>query len=43
MSKMIKGRSSIVLRKEFPHLKEWAVTIYVLQAATTALWALAGT
>ena len=23
LSKMIKGRSSIVPRKEFPHLKEW--------------------
>jgi len=23
ISKMIKGRSSRVLRKEFPHLKEW--------------------
>ena len=25
ISKMIKGRSSRVLRKEFPHLKEWCV------------------
>lgn len=43
ISKMIKGRSSRVLRKEFPHLKEWCMTISGLQAVTTALWVLAGT
>ena len=32
-SKMIKGRSSRVLRKEFPHLKEWC---------GDHLWAMAG-
>jgi len=42
ISKMIKGISSRVLRKEFPCLKEWCVTISGLQAGTMALWVLAG-
>ena len=41
ISNMIKGISSRVLRKEFLHLKEWCCDH--LWAATTALWALAGT
>jgi len=37
ISKMVKGRSSRVLGKEFPYLKEWWMTISGLQAVTTAL------
>ena len=43
ISKMIKGRSSRMLRKEFPHLKKCVVTICGLRVVTTVLWALGGT
>ncbi len=39
---MIKSRSSRVLRKEFPHLKEYCGDHLLAPSCYNALWALAG-
>jgi putative transposase len=43
ISKMIKGRSSRVLRKEFAHLKEWCYDHLWAPSCYPVLWVLAGT
>jgi len=42
IAKRIKGRSSKVFGKDFPHLNECAGIISGLQVAITALWVMAG-
>lgn len=42
IAKIIKGRSSKSLRKEFPHLNGWCGTIYGLRVVIMTLWEMNG-